>query len=92
MWSLAVIDQAYEIAQELPLGAKLGFAVMVLGFAVDLMVHLDPALDHQHGGAAGPELSAHLVVFVGMAIVFAGVLFDGVRSRRRSGGGTSNRR
>ena len=32
----------------------------------------------------GPQLSAHLVVFVGMALVLIGVVIDGVRSGRRS--------
>lgn len=56
---------------------------MVLGIAADLVAHLDPALDHHHGGVTGPELSAHLVVFVGMALVLIGVVVDGVRSSRR---------
>jgi hypothetical protein len=58
---------------------------MVVGIAADLVAHLDPALDHHHGGATGPQLSAHLVVFVGMALVLVGVVIDGVRSGRRSG-------
>jgi hypothetical protein len=86
MSRLAVIERVSETAHELPLGSKLGFAVMVLGIAADLVAHLNPALDHHHGGATGPELSAHLVVFVGMALVLVGVVIDGVRSGRRSGG------
>ena len=85
MSRLAVIERVPETAHQLPLGSKLGFAVMVLGIAADLVAHLDPALDHHHGGATGPELSAHLVVFVGMALVLVGVVIDGVRSGRRSG-------
>ena len=86
MSRLAVIDRVSETAHQLPLGSKIGFAVMVAGVAADLVAHLDPALDHSHGGATGPELSAHLVVFVGMALVLIGVIVDGVRSGRRSGG------
>jgi hypothetical protein len=59
---------------------------MVLGIAADLVVHLDPAVDYHHEGVTGPELSAHLVVFVGMALVLIGVVVDGVRSGRRPGG------
>jgi hypothetical protein len=59
---------------------------MAIGIAADLLAHMDPALDHNHGGMTGPQLSAHLVVFVGMALVLIGVVFDGVRSGRRSGG------
>jgi hypothetical protein len=80
-----------ETAAELPLGSKIGFVVMVLGIAADLIAHLDPALDHVHGGATGPGLSAHLVVFVGMALVLIGVVIDGVRSGRRSGGSDQGR-
>ncbi len=58
---------------------------MVLGFAADLVAHLDPALDHHHGGVTGPQLSAHLVVFAGMALVLIGVVVDGVHSGRGSG-------
>jgi hypothetical protein len=58
---------------------------MVLGFAADLLAHLDPALDHDHGAMTGPQLSAHLVVFAGMALVLIGVVLDGVRSGRRHG-------
>ena len=65
---------------------------MVLGIAADLVAHLDPALDHDHGGVTGPELSAHLVVFVGMALVLIGVVIDGVRSGRRSGGSATQGR
>jgi hypothetical protein len=86
MSRVAVIGRASETAQQLPLGSKVGFAVMVLGIAADLVAHLDPALDHHHRGATGPELSAHLVVFVGMALVLIGVVIDGVRSGRRPGG------
>jgi uncharacterized membrane protein len=85
MSRVAVIERLSETANQVPLGSKIGFAVMVLGIAADLVAHLDPALDHHHGGVTGPELSAHLVVFVGMALVLIGVVIDGVRSGRRSG-------
>ena len=58
---------------------------MVLGLAADLLAHLDPALDHDHGAMTGPQLTAHLVVFIGMALVLFGVVVDGVRSGRRHG-------
>jgi uncharacterized membrane protein len=85
MSRVAVIERLSETAHQVPLGSKIGFAVMVLGIAADLVAHLDPALDHHHGGVTGPELSAHLVIFVGMALVLIGVVIDGVRSGRRSG-------
>jgi hypothetical protein len=92
MSRVAVIDQVWKTSHELPLGSRVGLAVMVLGLAADLVAHLDPALDHHHGGATGPELSAHLVVFVGMALVLIGVVIDGVRSGRRSGGSVTQGR
>ena len=92
MSRVAVIERVSETAHQLPLGSRIGFAVMVLGITADLVAHLDPALDHHHGGVTGPELSAHLVVFVGMALVLIGVVIDGVRSGRRSGGTVTQRR
>jgi hypothetical protein len=86
MSGVAVIERVSETAHQLPLGSKIGFAVMVLGIAADVVAHLDPALDNHHGGVTGPELSAHLVVFAGMALVLIGLVIDGVRSGRRSGG------
>jgi uncharacterized membrane protein len=92
MSRVAVIERLSETANQVPLGSKIGFAVMVLGIAADLVAHLDPALDHHHGGVTGPELSAHLVVFVGMALVLIGVVIDGLRSGRRSGDSISQGR
>lgn len=86
MPAVPAIRRLSETADQLPMGSQIGLAVMVLGFAADLVAHLDPALDHAHGGMTGPQLSAHLVVFMGMALVLIGVVVDGVRSGRRTGG------
>jgi hypothetical protein len=86
MSRVAVIERVSGTVHQLPLGTKVGLAIMVLGIAADLVAHLDPALDNHHAGMTGPELSAHLVVFVGMALVLIGVVIDGMRSGRRSGG------
>lgn len=85
MPATAAIRHASRIAHELPIGSQIGLVVMVLGFAADLLAHLDPALDHDHGTMTGPQLSAHLVVFAGMALVLFGVVVDGIRSGRRRG-------
>ena len=82
MPATAAIQHVSRIAHELPIGSQIGFVVMVLGFTADLVAHLDPALDHDHGAMTGPQLSAHLVVFVGMALVLIGVVLDGTRSGR----------
>ena len=92
MLRVAATDWASETARRIPLGSKIGLAVMVLGIAVDLVAHLDPALGHDHGRITGPQLSAHLVVFVGMALVLLGAVIDGVRTGRRSGGHATQRR
>ena len=79
-------------AHRLPIASLIGLVVMVLGLAADLLAHLDPALDHDHGAMTGPQLTAHLVVFIGMALVLFGVVVDGVRSgRRRSESPTEGR-
>jgi hypothetical protein len=85
MSAVAAIRRVIRTAHELPIGSQIGLAVMALGIAADLVAHLDPALDHGHGGITGPQLSAHLVVFVGMTLVLIGVVVDGVRSGRRHG-------
>ena len=85
MPAIAAIRRVSIVAGQLPIASQIGLAVMVLGLATDLLAHLDPALDHDHGAMTGPQLSAHLVVFVGMALVLIGVVLDGVRSGRRHG-------
>ena len=79
-------------ARELPTGSRIGLAVMAFGIAADVLAHLDPALDHGHGGMTGPQLSAHLIVFVGMALVLIGVVVDGVRAGRHDGDPTAHGR
>ena len=86
MSRVAVIEGVFETGQQLPLGSRIGFAVMALGIAADLIAHVDSGVGHHHGGVTGAELSAHLIVFVGMALVLIGVVLDGVRSGRRHGG------
>jgi hypothetical protein len=92
MSNVAVIERVSRTAHQLPLGSKIGFAVMVLGIAADLVAHLDPALGDHQGGVTGPELSAHLVVFLGMVLVLIAIVIDGVRSGRRSGGSATQGR
>lgn len=92
MSRVAVIERVSEATHQLPLGARMGLAVMVLGVAADLVAHLDPALADHHGGVTDPEQSAHRVVFVGMALVLIGVVIDGVRSGRRSCGSVTQGR
>jgi membrane associated rhomboid family serine protease len=62
---------------------KIGLAVMVFAGFADVVAHLGSvgheAHLHEHASA---ELQAHFAGFVGMVVVFVGVVADGVRSRR----------
>jgi hypothetical protein len=76
-----------RIAREaplIPLASKVGFLVIVVGLAADVIAHLGATGGHDHGSSAGAELSAHLVVFLGMVLVLIGVVIDGLRSGRRA--------
>jgi len=68
---------AREVPQ-IPLWSKVGFIVILLGLAADVFTHLTAGIDRDHAGASTPELSAHLVVFIGMVVVLVGVLVDGL--------------
>jgi hypothetical protein len=35
-------------------------------------------LEHDHGSVTAGQLSAHLIVFIGMALVLIGIVVDGV--------------
>jgi hypothetical protein len=64
----------------LPLLVYLGLAVLVMGGLADVAAHIAStghvADGHEHSGA---ELSAHLTGFVGMVLIQAGVVVDGVQ-------------
>lgn len=80
------------MSHSIPTTAKVGFAVIVVGTLADLVAHLEPGLDPANGTMTGPQLSAHLVMFVGMVLVLMGVVVDGVRSGRRVRGSASRGR
>lgn len=67
----------------LPLLARLGLVVLVLGGFADVVAHLDSASNvghlHEHTSA---EISAHLAAFMGMVLILLGVVTDGVRLNR----------
>jgi hypothetical protein len=80
MFSIARIRPQFAA---LPLLVRIGLAVMVFAGLGDMVVHLE-ATDHvghlhEHTSA---ELQAHLTGFVGMVLVFVGVVADGVRQQR----------
>ena len=68
-----------------PLLAKAGAAVIAIGFLLDLVAHtvLHPVHDELIGAFPLGEHLAHLVVVIGMVLVLAGIVADGIRSQRR---------
>lgn len=65
--------------------AKAGSAVIALGLLIDLAAHalVHPGHDELVGAFPLEEHLAHLIVVIGMALVLAGVVADGIRSQRR---------
>jgi RNA 3'-terminal phosphate cyclase len=65
--------------------AKLGGVVMAVGLLADVTVHA--FVQHVHDaletGFPIDEHLAHLVVVLGMVLVLAGIVADGVRTQRR---------
>lgn len=71
--------------QPVPWLAKAGAVVIAIGLAFDTAAHT--VLHHGHDELIGAfplgEHLSHLVVVVGMVIVLAGIVADGIRSQRR---------
>ena len=65
--------------------AKAGAAVIALGLVLDLAAHtfLHAVHDEPLGAFPLGEHFAHLVVVVGMVLVLAGIVADGIRTQRR---------
>ena len=79
-----VIDSATG-GLSVPVLAKAGAAVMAIGLLLDVVVHtvLHSVHDVLIGSFPLGEHLAHLVVVLGMALVLAGVVADGIRAQRR---------
>ena len=77
------IDQLRREIGSLPAVVKIGLAVMVFAGFADVIAHLEAAghVGHLHEHTSA-ELTAHVVGFVGMVVVFVGVVVDGVRKQR----------
>jgi hypothetical protein len=80
---LDLVGIASETFDRFPGASRVGLVVIVLAVVADIVAHATPGLDHDHGGATGPELSAHAAIFLGMVLVLAGVVVDGALSTRR---------
>jgi len=69
----------------MPRLAKAGGVVIAAGLLLDLIAHtaLHAVHDELIGAFPLGEHLAHLVVVIGMALVLAGIVADGIRSQRR---------
>lgn len=82
---MLTLERARMELISLPLLARVGLVILVLGGLADVVAHLEAAshADHLHEHSAS-ELSAHLIGFVGMVVILLGVVLDGVRRTYRS--------
>lgn len=73
-------------SREVPRPTKVGIAAIVVGLVVDLIEHT--VVSHAHdailAGFPVGEHAAHLLVLVGMVLVLAGIVADGVGSTGRT--------
>ena len=83
--SLAQVLESVTGGLPVPDLAKLGGAAIAVGVLLDLAAHtvLHSVHDELIGAFPLGEHVAHLVVVVGMALVLAGIVADGIRSQRR---------
>ena len=65
--------------------SKLGAVVIAFGLLADVVEHdfVSHAGDPRIGAFPPGEHVAHLIVLVGMVLVLAGIVADGIRSQRR---------
>jgi hypothetical protein len=68
-----------------PVLARIGAIVVAAGLAFDLVAHtvLHSIHDELMGAFPLQEHFAHLVVVIGMVLVLAGIVADGLRTQRR---------
>jgi len=83
--SLARVLQSVTGGLPVPRLAKAGAVVIAAGLLFDLAAHtaLHSIHDELIGSFPLGEHFAHLVVVVGMVLVLAGIVADGMRSQRR---------
>ena len=82
---LVHVREAVTGGLAVPFAAQIGAVVIATGLAFDLAAHT--VLHHVHDELIGAfplgEHLAHLVVVIGMVLVLAGVVADGLRTQRR---------
>jgi hypothetical protein len=83
--SIAQVLESAGGGLSVPRLAKAGATVIAAGMLVDLAAHTIAHSMHDELIGAYPlgEHLAHLVVVIGMALVLAGIVADGIRSPRR---------
>ena len=83
--SLAQLLESATGGLPVPTLAKAGAAVIAIGLLVDLAAHsvLHSVHDELIGAFPLGEHFAHLVIVMGMVLVLAGIVADGIGSQRR---------
>ena len=83
--SVAQVLESATGGLPVPRLAKAGAAVIAAGLLLDLVAHtvLHSVHDELIGAFPLGEHLAHLVVVLGMVLVLAGIVADGIRSNRR---------
>ena len=83
--SIAQLLESATGGLPVPRLAKAGAAIIATGLLVDLVAHTlpHPVHDELIGAFHLGEHIAHLVIVIGMVIVLAGIVADGIRSPRR---------
>jgi hypothetical protein len=66
-----------------PSAAKAGIATIAFGLVLDASEHSFALPAGQAGGFSPGEHAAHLVVLIGMVVVLAGLIADGIHSASR---------
>ena len=86
---MLAIESVRAQARHLPTLIRVGLLVMAFALFADLIAHLEVSAPVTHTGDGHvhttTQLWAHLGVFVGMVLVFAGVVADAVRRNRKGG-------
>jgi hypothetical protein len=83
--SLARVLEPVTGGLPVPRLAKAGAVVIAAGLLIDLVAHsvLHPVHDELIGAFPLGEHFAHLVIVIGMVLVLAGIVADGIGSQRR---------
>ena len=83
--SVAQVLESARGGLPVPLLSQAGAVVIATGFLLDLVAHtvLHSVHDQLIGAFPLGEHFAHLVVVIGMVLVLAGIVADGVSAQRR---------